>query len=216
MQETRIHVRTALTLAFLALIVWVAHFSESAHFLFYEDDYSDIVDAMARNRPQMVANFLDHMWQWPLGCPFGFGVKAPLSWLGVQIGGLQGVYVVGWIILCMNAFLFYSLTTRVAGKHAGALGTLAFILFPLITIQAWPTYFMGYGSGLALMLIAMNLFMGRYRLWSYPVIALALTTVQSTIFPFMAAPLLCMPWRRTHTKVILKHLLIVAGILLLL
>ncbi|WP_028315899.1 hypothetical protein [Desulfatibacillum aliphaticivorans] len=189
----------------IGLTAWFAHFSLSGNFLFYEDDYAKVVDAMARNFDESVYNFYCHCRDWPQGRPLGFALIAPFSCIGVKIAGLQGVYITGFLMLLANAALFFPLMRRFAGENAAVFGTLAFCLFPAVTVNAWATHFMGNEPALFFMLAAFLLYLSRFRRWSYLLIFLATITYESTLLPFAAAPLLDQKSEERLARRLLRH-----------
>ena len=114
-------------LVLIGLVAWFAHFSLSSQFLFYEDDYAKVVDAMARNFEESAYNFYCHCRDWPQGRPLGFGLIAPFSYVGVKMGGLQGVYITGYLMLLANTGLFFLLTRKFAGTNAAIFGAPGFL-----------------------------------------------------------------------------------------
>ncbi|SHJ85645.1 hypothetical protein SAMN02745216_02400 [Desulfatibacillum alkenivorans DSM 16219] len=189
----------------IGLTAWFAHFSLSGDFLLYEDDYAKVVDAMARNFDESVYNFYCHCRDWPQGRPLGFALIAPFSYIGVKLGGLPGVYITGYLMLLANAALFFLLVRKFAGQNAAVLGTLAFCLFPAVTVKAWATHFMGNEPALFFMLAAFLLYLSPHRRWSYLLIFLAAITYESTLLPFAAAPLLDQKSEERLARRLLRH-----------
>ena len=125
----------------LAVTIWIAYFWHSASFGLNWDDFRRLGDAMEMTWSElgrMLQNlFLMKQGQ---GRPFHEGLIYLLSFIGFRLGGLHVVYWIGYAILTVNSFLFYTLLKQVSDQQVFAVtGALAFCLFPAHTVQTWLT-----------------------------------------------------------------------------
>ena len=123
-------------LVLLAITTWIAHFWHSASFGLYEDDLGRFAHSMGMTWSEFWGALQNQ------GRPLHEGLINLFLLLGFKLGGLPGIYLIGYIILTVNAFLFYGLLKRLSNQQVFVVtGALAFCLFPADTTQALPTHF---------------------------------------------------------------------------
>ena len=118
-------------LVFLGCIAWIAHFFYFRHFGLYEDDYAFIAPAMGWDLAALSRHARVFL-TWPQGRPIQFFLPQLSSFIfiGARLGGLQILYIIAFIIVTLNAFLFYIIIERTIRSEAAALtGALVFCLF---------------------------------------------------------------------------------------
>ncbi len=198
--------------ALLAAVIWAAHFLHSAQFGVYEDDWARVPKT----------DGLDWHGLWELirtatvtpelsqGRPLHPSFVYFFSFLGFKCGGLHDAYVIAFVILVVNALLFYSFLRKAFHDEIFALlGALAFCVFPADTTQAFLTHGLGVQPAITMLLIAFHCYLADWRKTSYFFIALVLFNYETPYLVFAAAPLL-------HTRArwkLRKHCLILAAIL---
>lgn len=201
-----------LALGFLAATVWVAHFLNFLHFGLYEDDYA-VVSGLWR-LPDFLENTRSALMDWPQGRPIGYLVLGIFSFVGEKLGGLPVIYMTGFAIVTLNAFLFYLLLRRI-GTHAMAVtGALAFALFPADTTQTFLTHSLSLQVSITFLLMATLLYLSGRNVLSYLTISGSLLTYESPYLVFLAVPLLGDRWDRALAKKLFRHAAILAGIVL--
>jgi hypothetical protein len=201
-------------LALLTAVVWVARYWHSAHFGFYEDDYTLVTRAMASSWGEV--------WSFVTGLLLGFGGQGRplqhsmvylLSYVAGRLGGLPAAYWMGYCIVAANAILFYTLLRRLANNGFALLGAVAYCVFPADTTPAFLFHSFGLQQSLTYLLIAFHAYLSRRRVLSY-LLALGSLLSYEPLFPvFLAAPLLLHPWDRKWTRRSLEHVLVLAGML---
>jgi hypothetical protein len=203
----------------LALTIWVAHFWYSASFGLYVDDYSRVFNAMEMSRDELwnyISNLLLKFQG--QGRPLHPGLIYLLSFIGGKIGGLNGVYWVGYSIVTINSFLLFTLLKRLTNQQFFAIvGALTFCLFPTDTNQAWLTHSLGIEPSLTFFLIATHCYLSEKKRLSYLFIIASLLCYE-TLFPlFIVAPLFLNLKKKWDVRVkweLLKHTLVLGGILI--
>ena len=121
----------------IAVIIWVTRFWHSPQFGLYEDDYTRIPQALAMTGSdlwqtiiQAFRHFVDH------GKPLHPTLIYSLALIGGRMGDLFGVYIIGYLIVTINAFLFYWLIKRISNQTFALISALAYCLSSADTTQA--------------------------------------------------------------------------------
>lgn len=195
----------------LAITSWVAHFWHYRSFGLYEDDLYRITRVMGASWPKVWEIILEGGGQ---GRPLHDGMIYALSFLGLKLGGLHSIYLIAWVIVTANSYLFYVLLKRLSGHQVVAVtGALAFCLFPADTTKAFLTHSLGIQPSLMLFLIALHCYLSSKRSASYLLILGSLLCYE-TIYPvFLAAPLLKNRWEPRLKGEMAKHALVL-GVML--
>jgi len=195
----------------LAFLIWIAHFWYSRQFGLYEDDWNRI--------PKIIGIGWKDLWiliraNATLGQSQGRPLHPTLillfSFLGFKAGGLQGIYKIAFAIALVNAILFYWLLNRIFHNERFALlGSLAFVLFPADTTQAFLTHALGVQPSITLVLLAFHCYLSDWKKCSYFLILLTLFTYETSFPVFFAAPFL----QRPRKSGIVKHGLVLMAML---
>ncbi|MBI9077506.1 MAG: hypothetical protein JEZ02_19020 [Desulfatibacillum sp.] len=198
---------TALSVVFLCTTAWMAHFALSGHFLLYEDDYAVMGLSLDMDLPSLMG-ILKALWrECPTGRPLHFTFGRIFAYLGNQAGGIQGMYWIGYTIICANTLLFYALLRKMAPLAVAFFGALCFCLFPADTTKPLLTHSLMIQPGLTFLLAALLIYTGKRPWLAYFVILGSLVTYESTALPFIMAPLLKTPWNRERFKILCRHIL---------
>ena len=199
----------------LAITIWIAYFWHSASFGLYSDDLWRIVDAMGMTWSELGSMLLDlFLMKIGQGRPLHDGLIYLGSFIGFRLGGLHVIYWIGYVILTVNAFLFYTLLKRLSDQQVFAVtGALAFCLFPTHTVQAYLTIDLGVQPSLMLLLIAIHCYFSERKKLSYLFILGSLFCYE-TFFPlFLAVPLFKQKWNSRLMGKLIKHGLVLGGML---
>ena len=178
----------------------------------HADDVGRIGKAISWNWPEFWHALPDSLGR--QGRPLHDGLIHLFSFLGFRIGGLHTIYLIGYIILTVNSFLFYALLKRLSQQSILALtGALTFSLFPVHTTQIWLTILLGVQPSLTFFLIATHCYLSGRKKLSYLVILGSLLCYE-TFFPvFLAVPLLKKKWDARLIREIFSHVLVLGSIL---
>ncbi len=208
--------RTGFDLALLALIVWLAHFSRSAEFGLYEDDYTLVSTGMASSW-HGVAEFEEGLFSsfGGQGRPLQHGLVFLLSFVAGRLGGLRMAYVIAFAIEAGTAMLFYSLLRRLHTPTWAFLCALSFAAFPADTTQGFLFHAFGLYQCLIWLLLAFHAHLSNRR-WLAQGLALGSLLSYETAYPiFLVAPLLDLAWDRQRTpRNMLRHGLVMAAVFL--
>ncbi len=200
-------------LVLLGVVAWLAHFFLAGSFGLYEDDYFFIGEPMIGGWPYVVDR-LKVFATLPQGRPIGFFLPQLLAFLGNAIGGLAGVYLLGALVVLLNAFLFYLLLRRYRSQTVAWLGALAFLLFPADTTKILLTHDFQLQPSLTFLLLA-SLAYSYGRLWlAYVAIVGSLLSYESTFLVFLGIPLLRPRWDRRLARELARHAAVLVAILL--
>ncbi|MFQ5471244.1 MAG: hypothetical protein ACE5EH_13265, partial [Gammaproteobacteria bacterium] len=145
--------------------------------------------------------------------PLGRFIRYGLTYLGAEIGGLIGVYLIGYLIVSLNTILTYSIIRHIAPFPVAVIGALAFCLFPADTTKILITHSLQLQVGLTFSLIAIILYQhGRYIL-PYILAMCCLLTYESTVLPLLAAPFLGKQLSNRIGREITGHVAIIIALL---
>jgi hypothetical protein len=200
------------TLVFLSLTIWVAHFLNFLNFGLYEDDYA-VISGVWRT-PDFLNDMKGAITGWSDGRPLGYLLMGLFSFIGERIGGLHLIYVMGYLVITSNAFLFYLLLRRVSTETLAITGALALCLFPADTTHSFLTHSLSLQVSVTFLLTASLLYLSGKRISPYIVIVGSLLTYESPYMVFLAIPLLRAKWDKVLVKELFRHVAIMAGIVL--
>lgn len=211
--ETKRVLKKVWPFIFLATLIWVAHFWHSASFGLYEDDYNMVSRGMAMSGQELWKTIRAVFLRFEGGKPFHASFVYLLSFLGSKLGGLTILYWIGYLLVTLNAFMFYMLLKRIATDSVSFLGAIAYALFSADTNQAFLTHALGFQPSLAFLLLAIHCYLSERRFLSYLLATLTLFTYEVTFPIFFAAPLLTRKWNKQTLKVLVGHGLVLGSIL---
>lgn len=200
------------SLIFLSLTIWVAHFLNFLHFGLYEDDYS-LISAAWRT-----SDFLENtrwaLLDFPTGRPVGFFLLGFFGFIGERLGGLSLLYMMGFAVVALNVSLFYLLFRKLSTETTALVGALAFGLFPADTTHIFLTHSLCLQVSLTFLLVATLCYLSGKRILSYLVILGSLLTYESPYMVFLATPLLRVKWDKALVKDLFRHVAIMTAIVL--
>jgi hypothetical protein len=203
-----------LALGLSAALVWLAQFHHFRDFGLYEDDYWFISEAMGKDISYLGARFVTAFTTLPQGRPFGFFLPDLLSFAGDKLGGLSGIYLLGFAIVTLNTFLCYCLLRTRVPVAPAAFGAAVFCLFPADTTKILLTHDFQLQPSLTFALLASLAYMSGRRPLAYVVSAGALLSYESGFLALFALPLFERPWDRHTWRDLARHVAIMLGIVL--
>lgn len=202
--------------AFLVALFWLIRYRYSGRFGLYEDDLTIIPAAGQMSFPevlkyigQYIINLRGHIR--PLSDSFIY----LFSNIGWRLGGLPGLYIMGFAVESINICLLFALVARLSNLRLAALITLAYVLYSADTTQAFLTHSLGVHPSITLLLVSLHCYVSKRRFLSY-LLAFIILFSYETPFPlFFAAPLLVAePWDKRRWLRIGIHCLIVSAMLI--
>jgi hypothetical protein len=202
---------TAGDVGLLAVVAAVSQFLHVRQFGLYEDDYFFIAQAMGKD-PGYLAERLAVFARWTQGRPIGFFLPDLLSWIGDKLGGLTAIYVLGFLVVVLNASLFYVLLRRRQSRTVALLGGLGFLLFPADTTKILLTHDFQLQPSLTFFLLASIAYLDGRRILPYVLIVGSLISYESPFVVFFGVPLLDVPWSRGTPRALLRHGLTLGGV----
>ncbi len=198
----------ALLVLFLAVIAWCARYWMSGSFGLYEDDLTFLPMAMEADFNTILSTISGYfstlaeqgrplMWSWVVF----------LGHLGWRLGGLQGMYVLAYLMWLLNITLFVTLLRRIYPNLLfGVAAGMAYVVFAADTTQSFLFNAYGLQTAITLLLIALHLYISgsKIRWLSYIFLTLVLFNYETPFLLFLAAPLLT----KQRGKVLLKYLVL--------
>jgi hypothetical protein len=180
-----------MVMVLLAITIWAARYAQSAHFGLYEDDYSRTPQVLVMSWEDLAHQvFSSFQGLSEHGKQLHSPMIYTLTFLGVRLNGLQGVYWIGFVICVLNAWLFYRLLRRLGTPVFALVGGLAYSLFSADTTQALLTNALGLQPSLTFLLLAFHSFLSNRKLLAYVLASLILLNYEIPFPVFLAAPLL--------------------------
>jgi hypothetical protein len=202
-----------LAFASIALLSWLAQFHHFRDFGLYEDDYWFIAQAMGREPGYLVERFVKAFTTLPQGRPFGFFLPDLFSFVGDKLGGLAGIYLLGFAIVTLNTFLAYRLLRTRVPLAPAAIGAAVFCLFPSDTTKILLTHDFQLQPSLTFALLSALAYAAGRRPLAYIVGTGALLAYENGFLALFALPLFtACRWDRRMLRELIKHALILVGI----
>ncbi len=199
----------------IAALIWVTRFWHSPQFGLYEDDYTRIPQALAMTGAELwqiiiqaFRYFVDH------GKPLHPTLIYSLALIGVRINGLHGIYIIGYFIVTINAFLFFGLIKRISNQTFAVISALAYCLYSADTTQAFITHSLGLQPSLTLLLLAMHSYLSDKKVLSYLLVTGILFNYETPFLIFLGAPLLKKNWDKRLLRELALNAIMIGGILL--
>jgi len=196
----------AVDILLLAVVFWTVRYWHSRQFGLYEDDLTIIPDAFQRSFSSLIGYIFIYVTHF-------YGHARPLSdsfiyffsWIGWQIDGLWGPYLLGFLITAINIGLFYWLMRRTTSQPFALIAGLGYILYSADTTQAFLTHSLGVQPSVLLILLAMHAYLSNKRILAYLLAFVVLFSYELPFLLFAAAPLLKKKWDKALLKEILWH-----------
>jgi hypothetical protein len=201
----------AVALVACALLVWLAQFHHAASFGLYEDDYNFIARAMGQDA-SFILTRLAVFGTLPQGRPLGFFLPNLLSFVGDKLGGLGAIYAFGFCIVTLNTYLCYRLLRVRVPVAAAVVGATMFCLFPADTTKILLTHDFQLQPALTFALLASLLYARGHARLAYVVAAGAFLSYESGFLALFGLPLLLRRWDRTMPRELVRHVLVLTGI----
>jgi hypothetical protein len=149
----------------------------------------------------------------PQGRPLGFFLPDLLSFVGDKLGGLDGIYLLGFLIVTLNTFLCYRLLRTRVPLAPAVVGAAVFCLFPADTTKILLTHDFQLQPALTFALLCALAYVANRRPLAYVMSAGALLAYESGFLALFALPLFASPWDRRRTpRELVRHVLILAAI----
>ena len=208
-------IRSLTILILIAVLIWVTRFWHSPAFGLYEDDYTRIPQALAMTGSELwqiiiqaFRYFVDH------GKPLHPTLIYALALIGGRMGDLFGIYIIGYLIVTINAFLFYWLIKRISNQTFALISVLAYCLYSADTTQAFITHSLGLQPSLTFLLLAMHSYISDKKILSYLLLAGILLNYETPFLIFLGAPLLKKNWDKRLPRELALNAVMLGGMLL--
>ena len=179
-------------LAVLAVAVFVAHFMRFAQFGFYEDDYWSVAASVGLTVRDVWVRAQDYFTSWPTGRPLNHLLPALLGYVGVRLGGLEGIYATAAAWLVVNTWLVYRLARKVLPSAAALTAGVTYVVFPADTTRQLLIHVAHIQGAMTFSLVGLLLWRrgGVARVLAYPIAGLSLLSYETAYIAFLCAPLL--------------------------
>jgi hypothetical protein len=204
---------SVVALALIAALVWLAQFHHFRDFGLYEDDYWFISEAMGQNLDYLQRRFVTAFTTLPQGRPLGFFLPDLLSFVGDKLGGLSGIYLVGFAVVTLNTFLCYRLLRTRVPIAPAIVGAAVFCLFPSDTTKILLTHDFQLQPSLTFALLSGLAYASGRKPLAYVVSVGALLSYENGFLALFALPLFTARcWDRRLVRELIVHVLLLAAI----
>jgi hypothetical protein len=173
----------------LACVVLISLYIRVPNYGFYEDDYWAIVPYFKTPFSQLWANMLTQFHVWSQGRPLNHSLPMWFSRFGYGLGGIPGIYFLGFLVQFLNTFLMYRLLRKSADPWSAILGGCLLVLLPADTTHIFLEHSAQLHTSLSFLLIGLLLNRTRFWIVSYPIAALSLLSYETAFLPFIVFPL---------------------------
>lgn len=173
----------------LACVVLISLYIRVPDYGFYEDDYWAIVPYFKAPFSQLWANMVAEFHIWSQGRPLNHSIPMWFSRLGYGLGGIPGIYFLGFLVQFLNTFLVYLLLRKWVDPWSAILGGCLLVLLPADTTHIFLEHSAQLHTSLSYLLIGLLLNRTRFWIFSYPIAALSLLSYETAFLPFIVFPL---------------------------
>jgi len=198
----------------LAAAAWGTRYWLSPSFGLYEDDLTFIPSAIEADFTvvlEMISGYFSTLAE--QGRPLMWSWVVLFAHLGWQLGSLQGMYILGFLIWLINIFLFVLLLQRIQRSFLFCvIGGIAYVVFSADTTQAFLFNAFGLQTAITFLLLSLHIYLnkGWLRWLAYPVLILVMLNYETPFLLFLAAPLLTKANGRLLKKRVWTNTLLVA------
>ena len=206
-------IKTIAAALVISCIVLISLYIRVPDYGFYEDDYWAIVPYFKAPVSELWNNTYRQFLTWTQGRPLNHCVPPWFSRVGYGLGGLQGIYFLGFLVQSLNAFLVYLLLRKWLDHWSAILGGCLFVLLPVDTTHIFLEHSAQLHMSLTYILVGLLINRTRFWLLSYPIAALSLLSYETAFLPFIAFPLFFVD-RKKRLIQWLTHLVICGAVLL--
>ncbi|MBV8274148.1 MAG: hypothetical protein JO170_02655, partial [Verrucomicrobia bacterium] len=181
--------QTVVTACVLACVVLISLYVRVSDYGFYEDDYWAIVPYFKTPFSQLWVNMVTEFHIWSQGRPLNHSIPMWFSRLGYGLGGVPGIYFLGFLVQFLNTFLAYLLLRKSVDLWSAVLGGCLLVLLPADTTHIFLEHSAQLHTSLSCLLIGLLLNRTRFWIVSYPIAALSLLSYETAFLPFIVFPL---------------------------
>ncbi|MBF0278084.1 MAG: hypothetical protein HQM13_09845 [SAR324 cluster bacterium] len=198
----------------LLITSWVAHFYFFQNFGLYEDDYYYVGLPLQWDFKELWHHVQTVLTTWPQGRPVGLAFPQLLAFLGFQLAGISGVYLIGFAIVTLNIIGFYVIARTFLTSETAFLAALIFCLFPADTTQTLLTHSLQLQSSLLFAIAASYCLLHQKKKSAYFLGTLSLLTYETPFLILFWIPLLNPRPERPLMRRMILHFMILCVIVL--
>ena len=205
-------------LVILAITAWFARHWLNSGFGLYEDDLTFIPGAIEADFGtilNMIAGYFSTLAD--QGRPLMWSWVVLFGHIGWNLGGLQGIYILAYLVWLLNIVLFVLLLRRIHPSFLfWSLGGFAYVLFSADTNQAFLFNAFGLQTAITFLLIGLHVYLigGKWRWLSYGFLLLVFLNYETPYWLFISAPLLTGLEGKPFKKRLLENTLVIIFIFL--
>jgi hypothetical protein len=195
-----------LVIIFLGILLWVGRYWQFKSFGLYEDDLTIIPGAVVMNFSELfryIGSYIVHLYGH--GRPLSDSFIYLFSNLGWRLAGMQGIYLIGFVLTWINVSLFFALIRRVSTQNIAVIASIFYVLYAADTTQVFLTHSLGAQPSIFLLLLAFHAYLSNHKIVAYILAAIILFSYETPFLVFLAAPLLQKKWGSQIIKKFVLH-----------
>jgi hypothetical protein len=170
-----------------------ANYLLSPFFGLYEDDYELFLNSQIWNSHQLLGYIKDWcLGQAAQGRPIGFALNGIVGYL-TRGHSLESAYLIGWLIMTINAVLLYLILSRASNRFAAVVGSVTYLLIPVDLSKMILMHRVFLHGSVLLLLVSLLLYTTgkiRWKAAGFICAASLLVIYEGFYLPFIVAPLL--------------------------
>jgi len=193
-------------LFYFILIAYISYFYYSIHFGLYEDDYWSIACGYNLTFKNLTKHFVYIFANWPTGRPLNHFIPLLLGYIS-KYTGIHALYVFGSLILGLNTYLVFKISTHITDRHVGILSSFIFLFYPCDTTRQLLVHIGHVQSAYTCILLAIYIYIKYpvYNKYSYILATICLLMYETPILLFILFPLLELANKSTNIRKLIIH-----------
>ncbi len=205
-----------MAMATLALVVWLAWFSGSRGFGFYEDDYSTITPHLYGTWTSTLHQVSVDVGSFRQGKPLCYALMSILARIAGTLGGKDAAYGLAFLILTLNASLGFWFLRRIRlGLGFALVGAMTFALAPADTSRAFLCHAFGIQMGFCFLWLALHAYVSRKKAIAWALAIAALLTYEPLFALFWIGGFVVEVPKRERFKQVVRQALGIGLVLVL-
>jgi hypothetical protein len=197
---------------FLGLVNLFANYLLSPFFGIYEDDYTLFLPSQTWRSHDIIGYLQWCFTEAPQGRPIGWAINGLLGYV-TRGHSLEPAYVIGWLILTLNAVLLYVVLKRASNWFGASIGSVVYLVLPVDVSKVILMHRSYVHSSMTFLLIGLVLYTTgklRWKIVGFICAIFSLTIWEGFFIPFLVAPFLAPGSTKKKLQGFLWHSLVFA------
>ena len=195
---------------FFVFFIWISRFLFVNSFGFYEDDWHFIGTAITNDFEQNWSRLYNAYTTFFQGRPLYITFVTVFPMLAAKLGGIRTLYIIGFLILSVNACLLYKTLKKVINQpYIPFFATLFFCLYPSDTTFIFLLHLFELQIAFLFILVAFYFYFDSKKIICYVFAICSLLTYETPFLTFLVAPFFL---KENNKKKTIAHCIILTSI----